>query len=64
MGSSKLPNKLAQSLSTKILGMKVDPNVSNLTILSTTVGSFLKLLLKDWESKRVLNLLLSKFPDD
>jgi len=37
---------IAQSLSARILVMKVDPNVSNLTILSTTVGAILKLLLK------------------
>ena len=58
------PNKLAQNLSTKILGIKVDPNVSNLTILSTKVEAFLKLLLKDCAFKRDLNLLLSKFAND
>ena len=30
----------------------------------TIVEAFLKLLLKDWKSRRVLNLLLSKFADD
>lgn len=50
-------------LSTKIIGMKVDPTMSNFTILSTTVGEFLKWLLYDWKYNKVLNLLLSKATD-
>jgi len=37
--------------------------VSNFTVLSTTIGAFLKRLLKDWKSNKVLNLLLSKATD-
>ena len=64
MGSLKFLNRFAQFLSTNILGMKVDPKVSNWTILSTTVGALSKLLDKDWKFKKVLNLLLSKSSDE
>ena len=61
---SKFPNRLAQSLASKILGMKVFPKVLNLTTHSTMEVAFSKMLKWVYESRGVLNLSRFKSLDD
>ena len=64
IGSSKFPNRLAQSLALKILGIKVVPKVSNLTIRSTMEVASSKMLEWVYESREVLNLSRFESLDD
>ena len=62
--SSKFPNRSAQSLTSKILGIKVVRKVSNFTTCSTMGEASSKMLEWVYESRGVLNLSWFESLDD